>query len=41
MEEEEDDMFKKVRKILSEAELEELGMRMEDAKGKQKAATAR
>ena len=41
VEEEEDDMFKKVRKVLSEAELEELGTRMEEAKGKQKAASAR
>ncbi|MEP6635790.1 MAG: hemerythrin domain-containing protein [Acidobacteriota bacterium] len=41
VEEEEDDMFKKVRKVLSEAELEELGARMEAAKGKQKSASAR
>ena len=40
VEEEEDDMFPKVRKALSEAELETLGTRMEAAKGEQKAASA-
>jgi iron-sulfur cluster repair protein YtfE (RIC family) len=41
VEEEEGEMFKKARKILSEEEIEELGARLEEAKGKQKAAGAR
>ena len=41
VEEEEGEMFKKARKVLSEEELEELGRRLEAAKGKQKAAGAR
>ena len=41
VEEEEGEMFKKARKVLSEEEIEELGTRMEEAKGKQKAASAR
>ena len=41
VEEEEGEMFKKARKVLSEAEFETLGTRMEKAKGEQKAATAR
>jgi iron-sulfur cluster repair protein YtfE (RIC family) len=41
VEEEEDDMFKKARKVLSKEEIEELGTRMEKAKGKEKAAAAR
>ncbi len=41
VEEEEGDMFKKVRKVLSEAELETLGTRMEAAKGEKKAASAK
>ncbi len=41
VEEEEGEMFKKARKVLSKAELEELGTRLEKAKGEQKAAAAR
>jgi iron-sulfur cluster repair protein YtfE (RIC family) len=41
VEEEEGEMFKKARKVLSEEELETLGARLEEAKGKQKAAGAR
>jgi len=41
VEEEEGEMFKKARKVLSEDELETLGARLEEAKGKQKAAGAR
>ena len=41
VEEEEGEMFKKARKVLSEEEIEELGARLEEAKGKQKAAGAR
>ena len=41
VEEEEDEMFKKARKVLSEEEIETLGARMEKAKGEQKAAAAR
>lgn len=41
VEEEEGEMFKKARKVLSKEELETLGARMEEAKGKQKAAAAR
>lgn len=41
VEEEEGEMFKKARKVLSEDELETLGERMEEAKGKQKVAAAR
>jgi iron-sulfur cluster repair protein YtfE (RIC family) len=41
VEEEEGEMFKKARKILSEEEIEELGARLEEAKVKQKAAGAR
>jgi hemerythrin superfamily protein len=41
VEEEEGEMFKKARKVLSEEEIEELGARLEEAKGKQKAAVAR
>ncbi|CAN5825061.1 hemerythrin domain-containing protein [soil metagenome] len=41
VEEEEGEMFKKARKVLSEEEIEELGTRMEKAKGEQKAAAAR
>jgi hemerythrin superfamily protein len=41
VEEEEDDMFKKARKVLSEEEIEELGARLEEAKAKGKAAGAR
>lgn len=41
VEEEEGEMFKKARKVLSEEEIEELGARMEKAKGEQKAAAAR
>ena len=41
VEEEEDEMFKKARKVLSQEEIDELGARLEEAKGKQKAAGAR
>lgn len=41
VEEEEGEMFKKARKVLSEEEIEVLGTRMEKAKGEQKAAAAR
>lgn len=41
VEEEEGEMFKKARKVLSKAEIEELGARLEKAKGDQKAAAAR
>lgn len=41
VEEEEGEMFKKARKVLSKAEIEELGTRLEKAKGEQKAAAAR
>ncbi len=41
VEEEEGELFKKARKVLSEEEIDELGTRMEEAKSKQKAATAR
>jgi len=41
VEEEEGEMFKKARKVLSEEEIEELGARLEEAKGKGKAAGAR
>ena len=41
VEEEEDEMFKKARKVLSEEEIETLGARMEKVKGEQKAAAAR
>jgi len=41
VEEEEGEMFKKARKVLSQEEIEELGARMEKAKGEQKAAAAR
>lgn len=41
VEEEEGELFKKARKVLSEEEIEELGTRMEKAKGNQKAAAAR
>jgi hemerythrin-like domain-containing protein len=41
VEEEEGEMFKKARKVLSEEEIETLGTRMEKAKSEQKAATAR
>lgn len=41
VEEEEGEMFKKARKVLSEEEIKELGARMEKAKGEQKAAAAR
>jgi hemerythrin superfamily protein len=41
VEEEEGEMFKKARKVLSEEEIEELGTRLEEAKGKGKAAGAR
>ena len=41
VEEEEGEMFKKARKVLSQEEIDELGARLEDAKGKQKAAGAR
>ena len=40
VEEEEGEMFPKARKVLSEAEAEELGTRLEEAKGEQKAAAA-
>ena len=41
VEEEEGEMFKKARKVLSEEEIEELGARLEEAKGKGKAVGAR
>ena len=41
VEEEEGEMFKKARKVLSQEEINELGARLEEAKGKQKAASAR
>ena len=41
VEEEEGEMFKKARRVLSEEEIEELGTRLEEAKGKQRAAGAR
>jgi hemerythrin-like domain-containing protein len=41
VEEEEGEMFKKARKVLSEEEIETLGTRMEKAKSEQKAAAAR
>lgn len=41
VEEEEGEMFKKARRVLSEAEIEELGTRLEKAKGEQKAAAGR
>lgn len=41
VEEEEGEMFKKARKVLTKEEIDELGTRMEEAKSKQKAATAR
>jgi hemerythrin superfamily protein len=41
VEEEEGELFKKARRVLSEEEIEELGTRMEKAKGEQKAAAAR
>lgn len=41
VEEEEGELFKKARKVLSEEEIETLGTRMEKAKGEQKAAAAR
>ncbi len=41
VEEEEGEMFTKARKVLSEAEAEDLGTRLEAAKGEQKAAAAR
>ena len=41
VEEEEGEMFTKARKVLSEEELEELGRRLEEAKGKPQAAGAR
>jgi len=41
VEEEEGEMFKKARKVLSEEEIEELGARLEEAKGKGRAAGAR
>lgn len=41
VEEEEGEMFKKARKVLSKEEIEELGTRMEKAKGERKAAAAR
>jgi len=40
VEEEEGEMFKKARRVLSQEEIEELGARMEKAKGEQKAAAA-
>lgn len=40
VEEEEGEMFTKARKVLSKEELEELGRRLEEAKGKQQAAGA-
>ena len=41
VEEEEGEMFKKARKALSEEEIKTLGARLEEAKGKQRAAGAR
>lgn len=41
VEEEEGEMFKQARKVLSKEEIEELGTRMQKAKGEQKAAAAR
>ena len=41
VEEEEGEMFKEARKVLSQEEIDELGARLEEAKGKQKAAGAR
>ena len=41
VEEEEGEMFTKARKVLSEEELEELGRRLEEAKGKPQTAGAR
>lgn len=41
VEEEEGDMFKKARKVLSEEEIETLGQRLEEAKGKSAGASAR
>ncbi len=41
VEEEEGEMFKKARKVLSDEEIEELGTRMEKAKGEPKSAAAR
>jgi len=41
VEEEEGEMFKKARKVLSEEEIDILGARMEKAKGEQKASAAR
>ena len=41
VEEEEGEMFTKARKVLSKEEIEELGRRLEEAKGKQQAAGAR
>ena len=41
VEEEEGEMFTKARKVLSDAEAEDLGTRLEKAKGEQKAAAAR
>lgn len=41
VEEEEGEMFKKARKVLTKEEIEELGTRMEEAKSKQKAVAAR
>lgn len=41
VEEEEGEMFKKARRVLSQEEVDELGARLEEAKGKQKAAGAR
>ncbi len=41
VEEEEGELFKKARKVLSKEEIEELGARMAEAKGNQKAAAAR
>jgi hypothetical protein len=41
VEEEEGDMFKKARKVLSEDEIETLGQRLEEAKGKSASASAR
>jgi len=40
VEEEEGELFKKARKVLSKEEIEELGTRMEKAKGEQKKAAA-
>ncbi len=41
VEEEEGELFKKARKVLSEEEIDELGTRMEQARGEGKAASAR